>query len=154
MMKKLPSYDALVLEGGSLRCACTAGVLDAFAAINSNPKCLKTPPQHAPVRTAFKILEGGTDAEYFGHFTLVRWFLHQVHVDSTLDVERKNLLPRSHFLLVRGNNIVKQKQWTEFHSHWGVFYWLEPLGFWGVKRKLLTLPRPKLTIPHLKRLHP
>lgn len=37
MMKKLPSYDALVLEGGSLRCAFTAGVLDAFAAINYRP---------------------------------------------------------------------------------------------------------------------
>lgn len=36
-MKRLPSYDALVLEGGSLRCAFTAGVLDAFAAINYRP---------------------------------------------------------------------------------------------------------------------
>ena len=28
-----PSYDTLLLEGGSLRCAFTAGVLDAFAAV-------------------------------------------------------------------------------------------------------------------------
>jgi hypothetical protein len=31
MMQKLSSYDALVIEGGRLRCAFTAGVLDAFA---------------------------------------------------------------------------------------------------------------------------
>jgi predicted patatin/cPLA2 family phospholipase len=30
-------YDALILEGGSLRCAFTAGVLDAFAAHRFNP---------------------------------------------------------------------------------------------------------------------
>ena len=30
-------YDALVLEGGSLRCAFTAGVLDAFATVGFNP---------------------------------------------------------------------------------------------------------------------
>lgn len=30
-------YDALILEGGSLRCAFTAGVLDAFAAQEFNP---------------------------------------------------------------------------------------------------------------------
>ena len=30
-------YDALILEGGSLRCAFTAGVLDAFAAHGFNP---------------------------------------------------------------------------------------------------------------------
>lgn len=36
-MKNLPEYDALVLEGGSLRCAFTAGVLDAFAALNYRP---------------------------------------------------------------------------------------------------------------------
>ncbi|MGB1073402.1 MAG: patatin-like phospholipase family protein, partial [Flavobacteriales bacterium] len=29
----IPSYDTLLLEGGSLRCAFTAGVLDAFAAV-------------------------------------------------------------------------------------------------------------------------
>ena len=29
----VPSYDTLLLEGGSLRCAFTAGVLDAFAAV-------------------------------------------------------------------------------------------------------------------------
>ena len=29
----LPSFDTLLLEGGSLRCAFTAGVLDAFAAV-------------------------------------------------------------------------------------------------------------------------
>ena len=32
-----PPYDALVLEGGSLRCAFTAGVLDAFATVGFNP---------------------------------------------------------------------------------------------------------------------
>ena len=36
-MKDLPAFDALVLEGGSLRCAFTAGVLDAFAAIDYKP---------------------------------------------------------------------------------------------------------------------
>lgn len=36
-MKSLPIYDALILEGGSLRCAFTAGVLDAFAAIDYRP---------------------------------------------------------------------------------------------------------------------
>jgi len=35
--EKASSYDALVLEGGSLRCAFTAGVLDAFSAINYRP---------------------------------------------------------------------------------------------------------------------
>lgn len=30
----IPSYDTLLLEGGSLRCAFTAGVLDAFAAVS------------------------------------------------------------------------------------------------------------------------
>ena len=28
-----PPFDTLLLEGGSLRCAFTAGVLDAFAAV-------------------------------------------------------------------------------------------------------------------------
>ena len=36
-MKELPHYDALVLEGGSLRCAFTAGVLDTFAALDYRP---------------------------------------------------------------------------------------------------------------------
>jgi len=36
-MKDPYAYDALVLEGGSLRCAFTAGVLDAFAAIDYKP---------------------------------------------------------------------------------------------------------------------
>jgi predicted patatin/cPLA2 family phospholipase len=36
-MRKLPDYDALVLEGGSLRCAFTAGVLDTFAALDYRP---------------------------------------------------------------------------------------------------------------------
>lgn len=36
-MKELPSFDALVLEGGSLRCAFTAGVLDAFASVDFKP---------------------------------------------------------------------------------------------------------------------
>ena len=36
MMSATP-YDALILEGGSLRCAFTAGVLDAFAAHGFNP---------------------------------------------------------------------------------------------------------------------
>jgi predicted patatin/cPLA2 family phospholipase len=36
-MKDLPAFDALVLEGGSLRCAFTAGVLDAFAAVDYKP---------------------------------------------------------------------------------------------------------------------
>ena len=31
--RNAPSYDTLLLEGGSLRCAFTAGVLDAFAAV-------------------------------------------------------------------------------------------------------------------------
>jgi predicted patatin/cPLA2 family phospholipase len=37
IMKVLPECDALILEGGSLRCAFTAGVLDAFAAVNYRP---------------------------------------------------------------------------------------------------------------------
>ena len=36
-MTKNGPYDALILEGGSLRCAFTAGVLDAFAAYRFNP---------------------------------------------------------------------------------------------------------------------
>ena len=36
-MKNLPPFDALVLEGGSLRCAFTAGVLDAFASVDYKP---------------------------------------------------------------------------------------------------------------------
>ena len=36
-MNPKQSYDALVLEGGSLRCAFTAGVLDAFATVGFNP---------------------------------------------------------------------------------------------------------------------
>ncbi len=36
-MKTTDAYDALVLEGGSLRCAFTAGVLDAFAAVDYKP---------------------------------------------------------------------------------------------------------------------
>jgi len=36
-MSQLPECDALVLEGGSLRCAFTAGVLDAFAAVDYRP---------------------------------------------------------------------------------------------------------------------
>jgi predicted patatin/cPLA2 family phospholipase len=36
-MSQFPECDALVLEGGSLRCAFTAGVLDAFAAVNYRP---------------------------------------------------------------------------------------------------------------------
>jgi len=36
-MSQFPECDALVLEGGSLRCAFTAGVLDAFAAVDYRP---------------------------------------------------------------------------------------------------------------------
>lgn len=36
-MTQTEPYDALILEGGSLRCAFTAGVLDAFAAHGFNP---------------------------------------------------------------------------------------------------------------------
>ena len=36
-MKKIPEYEALVLEGGSLRCAFTAGVLDGFASLGYRP---------------------------------------------------------------------------------------------------------------------
>ena len=36
-MKKQAKYDALVLEGGSMRCAFTAGVLDSFAAMEFRP---------------------------------------------------------------------------------------------------------------------
>ena len=36
-MKQPSPYDALILEGGSLRCAFTAGVLDAFAAMEYRP---------------------------------------------------------------------------------------------------------------------
>ena len=36
-MKPKQPYDSLVLEGGSLRCAFTAGVLDAFATVGFNP---------------------------------------------------------------------------------------------------------------------
>lgn len=36
-MKQKTSYDALILEGGSLRCSFTAGVLDTFAAIGFRP---------------------------------------------------------------------------------------------------------------------
>ena len=36
-MKKILEYEALVLEGGSLRCAFTAGVLDGFASLGYRP---------------------------------------------------------------------------------------------------------------------
>lgn len=36
-MKRSSTFDALVLEGGSMRCAFTAGVLDSFAAMEFRP---------------------------------------------------------------------------------------------------------------------